>query len=560
MEVCHRLSTDVLVVGAGAAGARAALGVAEAGAECIVVSKGPVSRCGVTTVAGGGMSAPFHPEDSEAAFFQDIVKCGHGLGDQNLIEMHVRTARQRILDLKGYGATFAENPDGTVSQYQSPGHSYPRNLTLTPSSVGTMTSLRKALLDRPCIRLLEDVAVYSLLKDDEGRASGGLAFDLKSGESIHIRSKATILATGGAGKLWRITDCPAGTTGDGLVLAHRVGAELVDLEMMLFYPSVIIWPPVARGGFLGYEFLNEWACDGEIRDKNGTPVLSKPMPVRDVAMRLMVQAIEEGRGTPHGGLWWDLTQTPKGSEAVESFFRKRPQYRHLMNLGLNPATQRIEVAPGAHYQLGGVYINERCETNVPGLYAAGELAGNMEGANRLGGNGLMATQTLSAQAAESAASFAKQNGSASSAKRALVASKERVVRLVAPRANGENPLSLGRVLQKAVWKHLGVRRSAEGLRALQSECSTLRTCFKKVKVAATGAYNVALLETLELEGMIDLAETIAGAALLREESRGHHYRVHFPEPDPEWLRHTVVQNKDGTSIYGIAPVIGTGKV
>lgn len=559
MEVRHRLSTDVLVVGAGAAGARAALGVAEAGAECIVVSKGPASRCGVTTVAGGGMSAPFHPEDSETSFFQDIVKCGLGLGDQNLIEMHVRTARQRILDLKGYGVTFAENPDGTVSQYQSPGHSYPRNLTLIPSSVGTMTSLRKALLARSGIQLLEDVAVVSLLKDDEERASGSLAFDLKSGESIHIQSKATILATGGAGKLWRITDCPAGVTGDGVVLAYRVGAKLVDLEMMLFYPTVIIWPPIARGGFLGYEFLSEWACDGEIRDKDDVPVLSNPMPVRDVAMRLMVQAIEEGRGTPHGGLWWDLTHSPKGSEAVESFFRKRPQYRYLVNLGLNPAIQRIEVAPGAHYQLGGVCINERCETNIPGLYAAGELAGNMEGANRLGGNGLMATQTLGAQAAESAATFAERNGPTGNAKRALAASKERVTRFLAPRAKGENPLSLRRMLQDAVWNHLGVRRSAEGLQALQSQCESLRAALRKVKVAETGAYNVALLETLELEGMIDLAETIAGAALLRKESRGHHYRVHFPEPDPEWIRHTVVQNKDGTPTYGITPVIVSSK-
>ena len=557
MEITRKLTTDVLIVGAGAAGARAALGVAEAGATCVLPNKGPVARCGITITAGGGLQAPFHPDDSEELYFQDTVTYGYYLGDQNLIEMHTSTARQRVLDLDRYGVSFRKNPDGTYSQNAFPGQSRPRNVLFSNEGYGLMAALRRAVVAQPNIGLLEDVVVVALLKDDQGRAAGALALDLGQGGLIHIESKATIIATGGAETLWKINDCPADAAGDGIVAAFRAGAKLVDLEMMLFYPSVVIWPPAAQGCFVHYEFLSDWGCDGEMRDANGVSILPQPMPVRDISMRMMWQAIEEGRGTPHGGLWWDVTHSPKGYEAVNAFLQGQ-QYRYLREkLGRDPSTQMIEVAPGAHYQLGGIYIDEDCETGVPGLYATCEAAGNFEGANRLSGSALAGTQTFGARAAESALAFAATAGDPGNVGASLDEARSGVEQHVAVKPAGDNPLQLKKHLQELVWKHLGLRRSAEGLRELQDQCAALRDELKRVRVLGTGRYNLSLVETLELEAMIDAAEYTAGAAELREESRGHHFRIEFPDSRPEWVQHTIVENVGGRPAYKTAPVITT---
>ena len=557
MDVARRLSTDVLIVGAGAAGCRAALGVAEAGASCALLNKGPVARSGITMTAGGVMGAPFHPDDSEDLFYQDTVKFGHYLGDQNLIEMHAASARQRILDLDRYGVAFRKRSDGSFHQGRPPGPTVPRNVILRHEGYGIIAGLRRAVLARPTIDLVEDAAVLALLEDAEGRVAGGLALDLKTGELIHLEARATIVATGGAEALWKITDCPAGATGDGMVAAYRAGAKLVDLEMVLFYPSVVIWPPAAQGCFVAYEALAVEGCDGNIRDAYGVPVLPKPLPVRDVAMRLMWEAIEAGRGTPRGGLWWDVTQSPKGYEAVNGMLQSQ-HYRYLREkLGRDPSTQKIEVAPGAHYPLGGIYIDENCETGAAGLYAACEAAGNFEGANRLAGSALTGTQTFAARAAEAAVAFAAASGAPGAVRSALDEATGAVARFVGRPPHGDGPLRLKRHLQELVWQSLGLRRSAEGLRELQSACAAMRAELEKVRVPGTGAYNLALLETFELAGMIDLAEYTAGAALLREESRGHHRRVDFPGRDAQWLKHTIVQDVGGRPAYTSAPVVVT---
>ena len=557
MEITRRASTDVLVVGAGAAGCRAALGVAEAGASCALLNKGPVARSGITMTAGGVMGAPFHPDDSEQLFFEDTVKFGHYLGDQNLIEMHAASARQRILDLDRYGVAFRKRRDGSFQQGQPPGPKVPRNVILRHEGYGIIAGLRRAVLAQPAIDLVEDAAVVALLKDVEGRVAGALALDLKSSEWVHLEARATIVATGGSEALWRHTDCPAGATGDGMVAAYRAGARLVDLEMVLFYPSVVIWPPVAQGCFVAYEALASRACDGDIRDAHGVPVLPKPLPVRDVAMRLMWEAIEAGRGTARCGLWWDVTQSPKGYEAVDAMLQGQ-HYRYLREkLGRDPSTQKIEVAPGAHYHLGGIYIDEDCETGVAGLYAACEAAGNFEGANRLAGSALTGTQTSAARAAETAVAFAAAAGAPGDVRRSLDEAKSAAERFFGHAPRGDSPLQLKKQLQELVWRHLGLRRSAGGLRELQGECAALRAELRKVRLAEVGAYNLALLETLELDGMIDLAEYTAGAALLREESRGHHRRVDFPERDARWLKHTIVQDAEGRPVYTSAPVVVT---
>jgi succinate dehydrogenase/fumarate reductase flavoprotein subunit len=369
-----------------------------------------------------------------------------------------------------------------------------------------------------------------------------------------------VLCTGGYEALWKVTDCPADATGDGLMAAYRAGAELVDLEMLLFYPSVVIWPPAARGSFVHYEWLEEWACDGEVRDARGNAVLPKPLPVRDVAMRLMWDAIQEGRGTEHGGLLWDVTRSPKGTEAVDAFLQGQ-QYRYLRNkLDLDPTHKPIEVSPGAHYQLGGIRIDPDASTSVPGLYAVPEVAGNFEGANRLSGSALAGTQVFAVVAAREAAAWAAgvgaaRVGHAAAAEGHLERSTQRVQRFLDRKKAPRTGRSIQARMTRAVWDQLGLERSAAGLRSLRDELAALKEDLCHLQVAPVGSFNQALLEALELENMLELAELAAGAADLRQESRGHHYRSDYPEPDDaKWLRHTRVQLVDGSARFDTVPV------
>lgn len=541
MKTEDRIRTQVLVIGGGAAGIRAGLAAAEAGADTTVVCKGAVARSGITITAGGGIQAPFHESDSEDLFFADVVKYGYGLADEDLVDALVRGARDRVLDLERYGVAFRKEPDGSWLQFKMPGQSAPRNVRLAAEGVGLTRGLHRALL-RSGATLLEDFVVVDLLRADDGSVAGAVGVDVRRGALVEINAPSVVIATGGCQSLWEVTDCPADATGDGLMHAYRCGAELVDLEMILFYPSVVIHPPSARGSFVHYEWLETWACDGEIRDRDGVPVLPKPFPVRDVAMRTMWHAIEDGRGTEHGGLWWDATQSPKGYRAVDAFLQGQ-QYRYLRDkLGVDPSQEKVEVAPGAHYQLGGIRIDRRASTGIPGLYAVPEAAGNVEGANRLSGSALAATQVFGEIAGRAAADLVKSskrfpNASPTSKQKAV----DRIRRYWKPKAVPYELPDLRSALRRAVGRYLGLRRSADGLEDLGSELEGLSDRLRKLRTGSEGGFQQSLLEILELENMLDVAELLRQAALLRQESRGHHYRSDFPRRDDAlWTCHTLL--------------------
>jgi len=543
MKPSDHLETDVLVIGGGAGGVRAGLAAAEAGVGVGVtlISKGPIARSGITITAGGGIQAPFHPDDSEQAFFDDIVRYGYGLADETLVKALVENACDRVLDLERYGVRFRKQDDGSWLQFQMPGQSAPRNVRLSAEGFGLMTGLRRALL-KSRITVIEDFYTVELLQAEDDSIVGAIFLDVRRGVLVEIKAATVVLATGGCQAMWNITDCPADATGDGLMLAYRSGAELVDLEMVLFYPSVVIHPPSARGSFVHYEWIETWACDGEIRDSQGVPVLPKPLPVRDVAMRMMWQAIEQGRGTTRGGLWWDVSQSPKGHDAVDAFLQGQ-QYRYMRDqLCINPSTEKIEVSPGAHYQLGGVRINERTETSIRGLYAVPEAAGNVEGANRLSGSALAATQVFGRIAGHEASKRAKRT---KRLPEPLAASRQRATDRIERRLeSGAVPQELPQLreaLQKTVSRFIGVKRSGDGLRDLQQELDGLSDRCRTLRTSPAGSFHQSLVEMLELENMLDLAELIRRSALLRQESRGHHYRADFPNRDDDtWRCHTLV--------------------
>jgi len=406
------LETGVLVIGGGAAGLRAALAAAEAGADVLLVNKGPIARSGITLAAAGGMQAPFHSDDSAEQYFQDTLRCGYDLGDPNLARLLAEGACRAVTDLERFGAKFVRRDDGQYSLGKFPGQSHPRNLFVKGGGIGMAAALAKACKARDNIRMIDDFFVTGLVQGTSAGSravAGAMGIRLHTGEVTMIRARSVVLATGGCQWLWEVNDCPTDATGEGLMAAFRAGATLVDMEMVLFYPSVIVWPPSLKGAFVHYEFLAESILDGNVYDRDGRPVLTKPLPVRDQAMRELDRAIREGRGGEHGGLFWYVGDSPKGGETV----RKKldiAQYNYLKQHGVDPATAKIEVAPGAHYLLGGVRIDDQCRTSVAGLFATPECAGNFDGANRLAGSGLTATQVFGTRAGQAAQKWAAGAG------------------------------------------------------------------------------------------------------------------------------------------------------
>lgn len=558
MNITQKRKTDVLIVGAGAAGLRAALAAAEAGSSVVITNKGPVGKSGITLTAAGGMQAPFHPEDSAQQFFNDTIKNGYGLGDQNLAMALAGDACARALDAAQYGVQFVKDTDGGFMLRQFPGQSQPRNLFIRGGGVGLVSQLFKACKAHGNIQIVDDFFVTGLLKGHsagENSVVGVVGLNLKSGDLTLISAKAVVLATGGCQWLWEINDCPADATGDGVAYAYRAGAQLVDMEMILFYPSVIVWPPSLKGAFVHYEFLDPAILDGNIYDKEGRAVLPKPLPVRDEAMRLMQQAIREGRGTDHGGLLWYVGDSPKGAEAVQKALNIA-QYNYIKAHGVNPATDKIEVAPGAHYLLGGIHIDEKCQTSLKGLFATPECAGNFDGANRLAGSGITATQVFGARAGLYAHSWAAATRHQEAAADSVEEETERVAaRIMCGNARPSNIYRLKDKLRAAAQLYAGVNRDQDGLQHLVKRAAEIRDELSREKALAV-TYNQQLVDLLQLDSMCELAGLIAGSALMRQESRGHHYRTDFPrQDDANWLAHTCVVKGPGGPAFGEKPVI-----
>ena len=587
-RVAREYRTGVLVVGGGAAGCRAALGAAEEGSQVILTNKGPLARSGITLTAGGGLEAPFYPGDSAEQYFEDVVHHGYFLADQNLAWVLATDACGRVMDLERYGVKFRKKPDGTFDLSKFPGFTYPRNVLFSAGGFGMMNPLKRSCLANENITVLEDFAVTGLVMGGSGTSkavAGATGINMKTGEVSLIRAGATVIATGGCQWIWKVNDCPADSTGDGVAMAYRAGAEIIDMEMILFYPSVVVWPPAAQGAFVHYEFLDTFMLDGKILDKDGNSVLPTPTPVRDIAMRMMYEAIEEGRGTEHGGLWWYVAGSPKGPQVVKAFLNN-PQYNYIKRQGVDPTTEKVEVAPGAHYQLGGIFINEECASTVPGLFAAPECAGNYEGANRLSGTALAGTQVFGARAGIYAHKWAAAGKGVAADAASVQAEVDRIAcRLIAHRpmasrldgavspGSGEAASPDGAVspgpgeaavvamrknLKEAAQKHIAVRRNPTGLAIFTSAIAGLRDELSRVKVADTGVFNQPLLDALELDSMLEVAALVAGSALVREESRGHHFRTDFPKSDDaNWLRHTTVVRGDKGPACGTRPVIVT---
>jgi len=558
------VSTEVLIIGGGGAGMRAAIAAAESGADVTLITKGQAARSGATPMACPSYQAAFameDPRDSADTAFEDTCYEGRYLGDENLIHALTSEATERAMEMLDYGVKFRTKDDGNFLQVVHPGHSYERNLVIVGSGYAMAAGLRRRMLKYENIRLMEDVVATRLIKNGN-RISGAIALDMRVGQPVVIRAPAIILATGGYPELWRWTDTEPGLTGEGVYLAFEVGADLVDMEMMLFYPTGLCYPPEVEGTLVQYEgLLTEKYCAGVMLNGEGDPFLphTDRLPVRDVMMKLMFREIEEGRATPYGGVYIDLRPSPRSPKEILEILKRLDSlpYNQLGDLGINILEEPIEVMPVTHYTPGGIRINEWAETVVPGLYAAGEVSGNIHGANRTSGNALAETQVFGARAGKRAAEYAAQSDLPPIDESEVQLEIQRIDSFFDEKADSLRPIEIKRKIKTVMHTHLHYQRSAEGIQsALENFAEIRHEDLPRIQaVAGTRVYNYEWEEAIEAINMLALSELVASAALAREESRGHHWRSDFPEMRSEWEKHTIIRRSDKGFEVTDAPVI-----
>jgi len=533
---------------------RAAIEAASRGCEVIVANKGPVGRSGTTPMAMEAYQAVCHPGDTEETHFRDTVEGGRFLGDENLIETLVTQAAERARDLESFGVRFKKKSDGLFDPMHHPGQTFPRTLFIQGGGFGMLMGLVKESRKYSQIRLLSDVAVVKLAQDPEGAPTAAVFLDLKDGNTKAVQCKAVVIATGGCEELWARSDAASTACGDGLFLAYEAGAELVDLEMLQFYPTVVIHPSYLKGTLFQYELIiHPDFLGGRLLNGLGKTFF-EGIPLRDAITRSIWQEIINGRGTAHGGVYVDLTHSSKDRQSLTQALEKwQPnQFHYLQSMGVDLRDKRLEVAPHGHYNMGGVAIDEKAATAVPGLFAAGEAAGNLHGANRVSGNALAETQVFGAIAGGSAARFAEGRAFSGAGRTAAAIEEVREAcrDLRAAKAGGLRPFQIRERLQGTMWKNCGVEREAEGLKQGRADLETLRKDFVPVlsvyagEAEAIRSYPRELQDAWELKMMIELADLVLSAALTREESRGNHNRIDFPETEQE-TRHIFITRKQG---------------
>ena len=566
---------DVLIIGAGGAGLRAAIEASAAGVRVGLVCKSLLGKAH-TVMAEGGIAAALanvDERDNWKVHFADTMRGGQYVNQWRMAELHAKEAPDRVRELEAWGAVFDRTKDGRILQRHFGGHKYPRL-----AHVGDRTGLEM-------IRTLQDHGVHqgidvhmehtvlSLLKDGS-RVVGAFGYERERGRFKIFGAKAVVLATGGIGRAYKITSNSWEYTGDGHALAYEAGAELIDMEFVQFHPTGMVWPPSVmgilvtegvrgEGGILlnkdGKRFMFEaipenyrahtaddeeegWRyCQGH-KDARRPPELL----TRDHVSRCIVREIKEGRGSPHGGVYLDISWIKqKMPNAAEHIKRKLPsmyhQFKQLADIDITE--QPMEVGPTTHYIMGGVRVDPDTQmTRLPGLFAAGECAAGINGANRLGGNSLSDLLVFGKRAGEYAAKFARENqhgqintNEIDAAAREALASFER--------SNGENPYAIQKDLQETMQNLVGIVRTETEMREALEKIGNFKTRAKKAAVTGNREYNPGWHTALDLKNLLTISEAITRAALDRKESRGAQFREDYPDKEERFSKVNTIMSK-----------------
>jgi fumarate reductase flavoprotein subunit len=527
------LDTDILVLGAGGAGLCAALHAADRSPHLTVTIavKGLLGRAGCTRMVQGGYNAVLAAPDSIEAHLSDTLQGGAWINDQELVWTLVNEAPGRVLELEArYGCFFDRDPEGRIHQKPFAGQSHDRTIHKGDlTGIEIMNRLSEQVSRRPSIRGLEEHRAVELLRTDGGQVGGALLLDVRRGTFVVVRSRAILLAMGGGPTMYKVIACSADKSSDGIVLGLRAGVRLRDMEMIQFHPTGLIVPNSLMTGALLEEGLR--GAGGRLLNGRGERFMQRydgarlERSTRDLVARACYTEVVEGRGTPNGGVWIDVSHL--GADVVEKTFRG--MVRRCRDFGRDLAREPVEVGPTAHFMMGGIVIDRACRTDVEGLFAAGEDTGGVHGANRLGGNGVAESTVFGGIAGDVMADWV--------AGRALpqishAVAEAAVVAITAPlarREGGENLYALQARLRQVMWEHVGLVRAGEGLKLALTEIEDIARRLETVAVRGDGAFNLAWQDWMNLQNQATTAWLIARSALERTESRGSHYRRDFPK-------------------------------
>jgi len=534
-------STDVLVIGSGGAGCRAAIEAKKHGKDVIIVSKGLSYKSGCTTLAEGGYNAAFayvDAEDSTQAHLDDTLKGGAYLNDQELVHILVEEAPDRLTELESYGALFDRQESGELNQRPFGGQTYRRTCFQGDRTGHEMMTALREEVTRLDIETVDEIMITTLLQDSEGNVGGACGISLSNTHFVTFLAKSTIITTGGAGWIYPVTSNALQKTGDGYALSWNVGADLLDMEQVQFHPTGMLYPDSRRGVLVTEAVRGE---GGKLINSEGERFMTNYDPrgelaTRDVVARAIYNEIMEGRGTPNGGVYLDVTHL--SAEVIEE--KLETMLLQFQDVGVDITKEPMEVAPTAHHFMGGARINPHGETNIPNLYAAGEASGGVHGANRLGGNALADTQVFGRRAGE-AASLNVSKSKFQLNHSSLEMEEGRIQKLF--KDGDYYPFQLKKELQEVMWNNVAIIRQAEGLKSALESINVIKEKMTHMMVPDVVGYNQHLQDALELENMILIAELVAKAALIREESRGAHYRADYPETRDEWKK-SIILNKN----------------
>jgi succinate dehydrogenase / fumarate reductase flavoprotein subunit len=568
---------DVLVIGAGGAGLRAAIEASAAGVSVGLVCKSLLGKAH-TVMAEGGIAAALanvDDRDNWKVHFADTMRGGQYVNQWRMAELHAKEAPDRVRELEAWGAVFDRTKDGRILQRNFGGHKYPRL-----AHVGDRTGLEmiRTLQDHGVhqgIEVYMENTILSLLKDGD-RVVGAFGYERERGRFRIFRAKAIVLATGGIGRAYKITSNSWEYTGDGHSLAYEAGAELIDMEFIQFHPTGMVWPPSVcgilvtegvrgEGGILtnkeGKRFMfdsipenyraqtadNEeegWRyCQGDKNARRPPELLT-----RDHIARCIVREIKEGRGSPHGGVFLDIAWIKsKMPNAAEHIKKKLPsmyhQFKQLADIDITE--QPMEVGPTTHYVMGGIHVDPDTQmSRVPGLFAAGECAAGINGANRLGGNSLSDLLVFGKRAGEFAAKFAKENSHGNIDNEKIdIAAKE----AVAPfgRDAGENPYQVQKDLQESMQDLVGIVRTESEMRQALGKIDNYKARAANAGVTGNREFNPGWHTALDLENLLTVSEAIARAALERKESRGAQFREDYPDKNEKFSKVNTMISKAG---------------
>ena len=579
---------DVLVIGAGGAGLRAAIEASAAGVSVGLVCKSLLGKAH-TVMAEGGMAAAMgnaDDRDNWRVHFSDTMRGGQYVNNWRMAELHAKEAPDRVRELEAWGAVFDRTKDGRINQRNFGGHRYPRL-----AHVGDRTGLEliRTLQDHGIhqgIQVYMEVTVVRLLKDGD-RVIGCLAYEREHGRFRIFKAKAVVLATGGVGRAYKITSNSWEGTGDGHSLAYDAGAELIDMEFIQFHPTGMVWPPSVRGILVTEGVRGE---GGILKNSEGRRFMFDDIPdnykdqtadspeegwrytqndksarrppellTRDHVARCIMREVKAGRGSPHGGVFLDIAWIKeKLPNAAEHIKKKLPsmyhQFKQLADLDITEVP--MEVGPTTHYIMGGIRVNaDTQESSVRGLFAAGECAAGINGANRLGGNSLSDLLVFGKRAGEYAAAFAQENAGGTVDQDQVAAAAKWALDPF-ERENGENPFTIQHDLQDSMQALVGIVRNEDEMQEALVKIAEFRERREKVSVMGNVDFNPGWHTSLDLHNLLNVSEAITLAAIARKESRGGHFREDYEAKDPEFAKFnfTVKKQDDGSMKLDRVPI------